>query len=404
MDSKEFQRHSAPASRGRAPLLAGAYERLLLGWLDRARHGLLAVRGPDGREHEFGGSLPGPRAEWIIHDWRVAALVARRGDVGLAEGYMEDMWDSPGVEDFYRWLIANLAELRAGDGSGLHRLLGMLRDRLLRRNSPRVSQKNIIAHYDLGNEFFALFLDPGMTYSSALFAGKDISLEQAQRAKYDRLLDMLDGHESLLEIGCGWGACAERAVERGHRLAGITLSPAQLEYARRRLDGRADLKLLDYRKAEGQHDGVVSIEMFEAVGERYWPAWMRAVHGALRPGGRAAVQIITIAEDAFAAYRRGTDFIRAYVFPGGMLSTESAFTACAEAAGLAVEDRLAFADDYARTLRLWLRGFEHERAAVQRLGFSRRFIRTWRLYLAVCAAGFASGRTDVLQLALRRAA
>lgn len=403
MNPNDVQRHSTPAGRSRAPLLAGACERLLLGWLGRARRGLLAVTGPDGREHEFGGSLPGPRAEWIIHDWRVASLVARRGDVGLAEAYMEDMWDSPGVEDFYRWLIANLPELRTGDGSRLHRLLGVLRDRLLRRNSPRASPKNVIAHYDLGNDFFALFLDPGMTYSSALFAREGLSLEQAQRAKYDRLLDMLRGHESLLEIGCGWGACAERAVERGHRLTGITLSPSQLDYARRRLAGRADLKLLDYRRAEGQHDGVVSVEMFEAVGERYWPAWMRAVHAALRPGGRAAVQVITIAEDAFAAYRRGTDFIRSYVFPGGMLPTERAFAACAEAAGLTVEDRLAFAPDYATTLRLWLRNFERERAAVQRLGFSRRFIRTWRLYLAVCAAGFASGRTDVLQVALRRA-
>jgi cyclopropane-fatty-acyl-phospholipid synthase len=284
---------------------------------------------------------------------------------------------------------------------------------MLRPNTRAGARKNIRAHYDLGNDFYRAWLDRGMTYSSALFAGDyGRTLEEAQDAKYDRMLDVLQvepTHE-VLEIGCGWGAFAERAARRhGCNVTGLTLSPKQLAYARTRmagagLMGKVDLRLCDYRDVRGTYDRIVSIEMVEAVGERYWPTYFRTLRDRLKPGGRAAVQAIVIADHAFERYRRSSDFIREYVFPGGMLPSVSQFAAEAYAAGLQMRSPYRFGRDYAETLRRWRHAFDAVEPRIRAQGYDDAFIAAWRFYLDYCEAGFESGRVDVIQVELVKCA
>jgi cyclopropane-fatty-acyl-phospholipid synthase len=281
----------------------------------------------------------------------------------------------------------------------------------LRPNTRAGSRRNVHAHYDLGNDFYRLWLDGTMTYSSALFGGDlSLGLEQAQSAKYARILHELGAQpgEHILEVGCGWGGFAEHAARAGCRVTGITVSQAQLGYAQARiaaagLADRVELKLLDYRDLEGRFDHVASIEMFEAVGERYWPVYFGTLRERLKPGGRAVVQTITIAESKFERYRTGTDFIQQYIFPGGMLPSPQRFRAEAAAQGLAVAGMHAFGADYAETLRRWHRHFDEVAARVEAQGFDERFMRTWRFYLAYCEAGFRARATDVVQAVLTHA-
>jgi cyclopropane-fatty-acyl-phospholipid synthase len=259
-----------------------------------------------------------------------------------------------------------------------------------------------MAHYDLGNDFYRLWLDPGMSYSSALYRAVDAGdLESAQRAKYRRLLRRLHAEpgQSVLEIGCGWGGFAEIAVEEGLKVTGLTLSPAQLEWARKRVP-EADLRLQDYRDTSERFDHIVSIEMFEAVGERWWPTYFRTIAQALKPGGRAVIQSITIRDDLFDGYRKGTDFIQQYVFPGGMLPSRSAFRAAAAKQGLTVHGEYAFGKDYARTLAEWRHAFENNWPQIAALGFDEQFRRLWRMYLSYCEAGFLAGNIDVVHFEL----
>jgi cyclopropane-fatty-acyl-phospholipid synthase len=268
-----------------------------------------------------------------------------------------------------------------------------------------------VAHYDLGNAFYRLWLDPTMTYSAALFGGDTTrSLADAQHAKYARVLGELAATPGahLLELGCGWGGFAETAARAGYSITGVSLSDAQTVYARDRvaragLAARADLRLQDYRDVRERYDGVASIEMFEAVGERYWPAFFRTVRQALKPGARACIQTITIADERFERYRRTSDFIQQYIFPGGMLCSPSRFVAEAGAAGLEVDAIHRFGHDYAETLKRWLAAFDANVEAIRAQGFDDRFVRCWRFYLAYCAAGFASETTDVVQYTLRAA-
>ena len=272
----------------------------------------------------------------------------------------------------------------------------------LRRNSRAGSRRNIHAHYDLGNEFYRLWLDPGLTYSSAWFDGHyDMPLAEAQTAKYQRICTVLDLRPGMrvLEIGCGWGGFAELADRAGLKVTGLTLSPAQLAWAQHRVPA-ADLRLQDYRDNKEQFDHVVSIEMFEAVGERWWPTYFRTVANALKPEGRAVIQSITIRDDLFAAYRKGTDFIQQYVFPGGMLPSRAAFRSAAARQGLAVRNEYAFGLDYARTLAEWRVAFEARWPEIQKLGFDETFRRLWRMYLCYCEAGFRAGSIDVVQFEL----
>ena len=388
-----------------------ASARWLLRLLAQLKCGSIELTCPDGRKLSFNGERAGPHATLVLKDWQVCGDLLRRGDIGLAEAYIAGRAESA---DLMQLLLLGALNEEAVEQAIHGRWWATLAYRLrhlLRPNSRRGSRRNIEAHYDLGNDFYNLWLDPSMTYSSALFEG-DLtrSLADAQAAKYARILRVLDARPGshILEVGCGWGGFAEFAARAGCRVTGITISPSQLEYARRRiaaagLQDRVDLQLVDYRDLDGQYDHVVSIEMFEAVGERYWPGYFATLHDRLRPGGRAVVQSITIAENKFERYRAGTDFIQQYIFPGGMLPSPGRFRSVAAAAGLAVDEMYDFGLDYAETLRRWHVQFNATAQLVQHQGFDDRFMRTWQFYLAYCEAGFRARATGVVQAVLTHA-
>lgn len=373
--------------------------------LRRIERGTLHVTTPDGRVHHIEGRRPGVLATLAIHDWRTAQALAVRGDIGLAESYRDGWWESPDPAAFFQLGLENEAALqRYIYGSSFGRACARFLHGL-RANTLRGSRRNILAHYDLGNAFYQLWLDPGMTYSSALFLQPGDTLSTAQDHKYDRILSHLSERGRLLEIGCGWGGFAERATaSRDYEITGLTLSDAQHEYARARLGEKANIALRDYRAQDGKYDHIVSIEMFEAVGEQYWPVYFRKLKSLLARSGKAVVQTITIRDEYFDAYRRGGDAIRAFVFPGGMLPSPQRFIEESAKAGLLLRDRFAFGQDYARTLDLWRQRFDDRLAEVRALGFDEAFIRMWRFYLNACIASFRVGRTDVMQMELQHAA
>lgn len=394
----------------RLPATLPASARLFLSLLARIRHGHLQLVTPLGDRMLFGNTHEGPAASLHLRDWRSCGLILKSGDIGFGEAWRDGWCDSPDVVALLRLALANEEVLQpALFGGRLGKLWYGLRH-LLRVNSRAGSKRNIHAHYDLGNDFYRLWLDHSMTYSSAWFAGDyHQDLAQAQQAKYQRIIDQLAIRPGsrVLEIGCGWGGFAEHAARQGIRVHGITLSPAQLDYARQRIDraglqDTASLSLTDYRDLTGQYDHIVSIEMFEAVGERYWPDYFRTLHQRLLPGGSALVQTITIDESRFARYRAGTDFIQQFIFPGGMLPSPQRFASQANRAGLTIQDSFAFGADYAETLRRWRTMFEARRETILQQGFDERFIRLWRLYLAYCETGFDAGTTDVYQYHLVR--
>ena len=377
--------------------------RLVFALLEKIRGGLLEVRLPDGARFLFGEGEPGVTMQ--VNDEAVFARVLAKGDIGLAEAYLDGEWDSPDVTALLTLLARNRDALRDAVYGSWRQLLAARLRHWFNRNNRAGSKRNIMAHYDLGNDFYRLWLDPGMSYSSALFDGNQAQpLQAAQDAKYRRILDRLAAEpgQRVLEIGCGWGGFAEMATRAGLAVTGLTLSPAQLAWARLRVPS-ADLRLQDYRDTEESFDHVVSIEMFEAVGERWWPTYFRTVANALKPEGRAVIQSITIRDDLFADYRRGTDFIQQYIFPGGMLPSRAEFRAQAARQGLAVRDEFAFGVDYARTLALWRDAFEAMWPQIAALGFDEPFRRLWRLYLSYCEAGFLAGNIDVVQFELARA-
>jgi cyclopropane-fatty-acyl-phospholipid synthase len=373
--------------------------------LSRLTHGAVAVSTPDGTMRSYGVAGDAPPAALTFHDWKVGADVVNSGDVGFAEAYIDGRWDTPDLVRLLTLFAHNQPALeRAFYGRAPMRALLRLKH-LLRSNTRARAKHNIVAHYDLGNAFYALWLDPSMTYSAALF-DRDFAqpLEAAQRAKYARALAevALARGASVLDIGCGWGGFAEHAARAGMRITGISLSEAQTIYARERIEraglaDRVELRLRDYRDVRDRYDAVVSIEMIEAVGERWWPAYFRAVRAALAPGGRACIQAITIADERFARYRTQSDFIQQYIFPGGMLPSPTRLVAEADAAGLTLSRVKAFGRDYAETLKRWLAAFDAHASDVRALGFDARFVRGWRFYLAYCAAGFDSETTDVAQ-------
>ncbi len=387
----------------RANPYANRDTRLVFQMLEKLSGGLLEIRLPDGSCALFGDGEHAVTMQ--VHDQATFAMVLARGDIGMAEAYLDGLWDSPDITGLLTLLASNRAALKKAVYGSWPNLLAARVRHLLNRNSKAGSQRNIMAHYDLGNDFYALWLDPGMTYSAALFSADDAgSLEAAQRAKYRRILDRLHAKagQRVLEIGCGWGGFAELALADGLQLTGLTLSPAQLAWARKRVP-QADLRLQDYRDNREHFDHVVSIEMFEAVGERFWPGYFKTVACALKEGGTAMVQSITIRDDLFAGYRRGTDFIQQYVFPGGMLPSREAFRAAAAKEGLRVRDEHAFGHDYARTLGQWRSAFEAKWPQIEKLGFDEKFRRLWRMYLCYCEAGFLAGNVDVVQFELAHA-
>jgi cyclopropane-fatty-acyl-phospholipid synthase len=396
-----------PAGAGPAPRSAAT----LLKLLAKIRQGRLDLRLPDGSHLCLGDAAQGPHAQMQIDSWQVFDDVLARGDIGLAEAYIDGLWHSADLAALLLLLSGNRDVLAKAVYGQWWRLLAARLRHLVHDNSRAGSRRNIIAHYDLGNAFYREWLDPTMSYSSALY-GDDagITLADAQRAKYRRILQRLDVRpgQHILEIGCGWGGFAEVAArEAGAEVLGVTLSPSQLAFAQERmrragLDNQVTLELRDYRDLGAQRfDHIVSIEMFEAVGERWWPAYFDALKRLLKPGGRAVVQSITIRDDLFARYRRGTDFIQQHVFPGGMLPSPRAFAAQAGRAGLQLADSFAFGRDYARTLREWTAAVDQHWTEISAQGFDERFHRLWRFYLAYCEAGFDSGCTDVMQFELR---
>ena len=385
--------------------------RLLLSLLARLRHGRLDLVVPGGQVFSFAGALPGPDATIHLGDWQVFDEVRRSGDVGFAEAYLDGRWQTPDLRALLELIAINRAVLeRLLYGKWWGRLFYRLRH-LRRANTREGAKKNIHAHYDLGNVFYQSWLDDTMTYSAALFEGQsDRTLEQAQIAKYERILRRLDvrANDHILEIGCGWGGFAEYAARtRGCRVRGITLSAAQLEFARQRirdagLSRLVEFSLTDYRDVQGSFDYVVSIEMFEAVGERFWPAYFAVVRDRLKRGGSALVQTITIADELFAQYRKSTDFIQQYIFPGGMLPSPSIFRKLAGRAGLTVRDEHCFGIDYAETLKYWRTRYRKVGDELRLLGFDGRFERLWNFYLIYCEVGFRAGSTDVMQVELHR--
>lgn len=379
--------------------------RIALSMLERLAHGTLRLRLPDGSTRSFGEGAP--EAELTVSSWAVFDEVLRRGDIGFAQTWIDGLWDSEQLDQVLGLMVGNRAPLEAAIyGTWWGQLLDRIRH-LFNRNTRAGSRRNISAHYDLGNEFYKLWLDPTMTYSSALFGGQDgRSLEDGQHAKNHRLLSelKLSPGQSLLEIGCGWGGLAEAASAKGLAVTGLTLSREQQAFAIDRLArvgaDRASILLKDYRDESGKYDGIASVEMFEAVGEAWWPAYFECLRRCLKPGARAAIQTIVIADELFERYRRGTDFIQQYVFPGGMLPSPARFEALARDAGLAVTGRFAFGIDYAKTLALWRTRFLAVLPEVRAQGFDRRFIRTWEFYLAYCEAAFRHASTDVIQYTL----
>jgi cyclopropane-fatty-acyl-phospholipid synthase len=383
--------------------------------LQKLVHGSLLVRWPGGNEQRFGKaeSEPASTATLHIHQWDVCRAVLKSGDIGFAESYLAGQWTSPDVVSLLRIFIANRREVEDMIyGSWLGRLAYRFKH-LLNRNTKTNSQKNVHAHYDLGNSFYQLWLDGTMNYSSALFDGDPTQdMAQAQDAKVRRALRMaqVKPGDRVLEIGCGWGALAEKATtEFAAHVTGVTLSTEQLSWAQIRLQAlgqgqQTDLRLQDYRDIQdAPFDAVCSIEMLEAVGQAYWPTYFQTVARLLKPGGHACIQSIVIDDALFARYVGSTDFIQQYIFPGGCLPCPSEVRKQAQAAGLQVVDELAFGADYGETCRRWRTRFLAQRAQVLAQGFDERFILIWEFYLCYCEAAFAESNIDVVQFTLRKA-
>ena len=404
---------SIPAAQP-IPRDAPGAARTALKMLRRLKHGTLTVQLPDGALQRF-GSGTAPMASLHLHNWKPCSAALRSGDIGFAESYIAGDWTTPHLADLLELLIVNRQEVESAIyGSWLGRLAYRVKH-LLNRNTKANSQKNIHAHYDLGNAFYALWLDNTMNYSSAIFESPDTTMVDGQHAKVRRALTMAQVRpgDRVLEIGCGWGALAEMAAtEFGAMLVGVTLSTEQLAWANERMarlgaSDEADLRLQDYRDIgkttpDEPFDAICSIEMVEAVGREYWPEYFQTVARLLKPGGHACIQSIVIADELFDRYIGSTDFIQQYIFPGGCLPCPREFRAQADAAGFDIVDEFSFGLDYARTLRIWRDDFLAQEPRVLQLGFDKRFIRIWEFYLAYCEAAFAQANTSVMQFTLRK--
>lgn len=405
-----------------APHRIPARANRVLNLLERLPHGQLNLEQPDGRLLHLPRVPSGiADAHCVLHSWQALHRTLKSGDIGLAEGYIAGEWDSPDLAALLRLCMTNRDHVQSLVYGSWWGRLGYRLRHLLQRNTRAGSARNIHAHYDLGNDFYRLWLDPGMSYSAAWFENRtgeslhQADLQEAQQAKLKRTLNevRLQPGQRLLEIGCGWGGLAEAAVQEfDAQVTGVTLSREQLVWGQRRmlqagLVDKVDLRYQDYRDLPAQYadqpfDAIVSIEMFEAVGREYWSGYFQMLRDCLKPGGLACIQTITLREDLFARYLRSTDFIQQYIFPGGLLPSIPAFEQEAQRAGLVVESHMAFGSDYAETLRRWRQSFEHQIDTVRAQGFDERFVRIWRFYLAYCEAAFDTGNTDVVQFTLRR--
>lgn len=376
----------------------------------RIPNGRLDFRLPDGRVFRAQGQNPGPVAEVQIHNPDTFARLVREGDLGFCEAYLDEWWSSPDLQAFLDLLHTENDELYDGfPGMFFVRSYERMRH-WMNRNTKDQAKKNIAAHYDLGNDFYGIWLDDTMTYSSALFETGQESLEAAQIAKYASMVDQIGAKagDHLLEIGCGWGGFAEYAAkERGIRVTGLTLSVEQLNFARERIEKAGlshlvDFKLQDYRDEKATYDGIASIEMFEAVGEQYWPVYFDTIKRCLAPGSKATLQVITVQDARFETYRKNVDFIQKYIFPGGMLPSPKALRAEIARAGLECTRSIEFGRSYSLTLRRWFETFNARWDEIAALGFDARFKRMWNFYLTSCAGAFEGGNCDVTQITITR--
>ena len=391
-----------PAVEVTRPPRRGLAASLLRRLFSRLHCGSLTVILPDGQRFAHDTRAAGPQAVLLVHRWRVLRRLLLAGDIGFAEAYMDRDWSSPDLAALIELAARHQASVPgANGGAPLARLIQRLRH-LARSNTLSGSRRNIVQHYDLGNDFYASWFDSGMTYSSALFRDPEATLEAAQTAKQDRVASLLDLRpgQNILEVGFGWGGLAERLASSGAAVTGLTLSPAQHAYAQGRLSAaglanQVDLRLQDYRQVKGRFDRIVSIEMLEAVGESWWPVFFAMLRDRLRSGGVIVLQTITIADERFASYRRSSDFIQRYIFPGGMLPSPAALRAQIARAGLAVHSVEMFGASYAQTLKLWQDRFQAAWPDIASTGFSARFKLMWEYYLSYCEAGFRAGAIDV---------
>ena len=382
----------------------------VMGMATSLRYGRIDFVLPDGRRFRAEAPNAGPVAELHIHNGDLFARLIREGDLGFCDAYLDGWWSTPDLQAFMDFIHADNEDIYDGfPGMGLVRKFEQLRF-WLQRNSKAQARKNISYHYDLGNDFYGLWLDETMSYSSAIFSDPQQSMEAAQIEKYKSMVDEMGvkAGDHVLEIGCGWGGFAEyAAAERGLHVTCLTISEEQFNYAVDRIEkaGLSEMvtfKLQDYRDEKGQYDGIASIEMFEAVGEKYWPVYFETVRERLKPGKTATFQIITVADRRWKVYKRGVDFIQKYIFPGGMLPSPSALRAQIEKAGLGVEKSVEFGKSYDITLRRWHETFNDKWDQIASLGFDERFKRMWNFYLTSCAATFDSGNCDVTQITVRK--
>ena len=393
------------------PLKSDYSTKTILSLLSQLKNGYLKMTLPNGQVREFGDKASSLQADIQIFDWNVFKGLMSHGDIGFAESYIRGDWDSSNLKTILELAIRNRTILDKAIygtwlGSIFYRVKHWLRD-----NSKSGSRKNIHAHYDLGNAFYSLWLDPSMSYSSAWFSGgTKQALGDAQKAKIQRILSCVETNldDHILEIGCGWGGVMEEALLSGRSITGLTLSREQKVFAENRLQSiesatskpHFEVRLQDYRDCQEQFDGIASVEMFEAVGEKHWPQYFETIAKCLKFGRKACIQTIVIADDLFERYRHSTDFIQQYVFPGGMLPSRDSFKAAAAKAGLQIENEFAFGADYAKTLCIWRDNFNQKLQEIRELGFDETFIRLWNFYLMYCAAGFSERNIDVVQFTL----
>jgi len=380
--------------------------RMALGFAARLKRGTLDVTLLDGRIVRFGGVEPGPAAAMVLHNYDFAMRLIKGGDIGIAEAYLRGDWDTPDLTDFLYLFCVNheMIQTMLGDRP-LVRFVQMVRH-WFNRNTKRQARRNIYAHYDIGNAFYSAWLDPSMTYSSALFEDGNADLTAAQNNKYRRLAEAIDLQpgQKLLEIGCGWGGFAEYVAKTfGAKVVGLTISKEQRDFAQKRiqdagLNDKVEIRLQDYRDERDRYDRIASIEMIEAVGEEFWPKYFSQLRDRLLPGGLAGIQAITIQDSIFQTYRREVDFIQRYVFPGGMLPSPAVLKMLGERFGVPVIREHIFGQDYAKTLATWRNNFRAAWPNLMPLGFDERFRRLWEYYLAYCEAGFLSGNIDVRQV------
>jgi cyclopropane-fatty-acyl-phospholipid synthase len=385
----------------------------VLSLLQKIQVGQLTVVSPENEKFIFRGERSGIEANIQIHDWTVCKACLKSGDIGLAETYIEGLWDSTDIQSLLRLFLVNRQVIEKAIYGNWWGRLGYRIKHWLNKNSKSGSKKNIHAHYDIGNAFYSLWLDPSMTYSSACFESNDTPLIDAQEAKYQHIINSInvDAGQKILEVGCGWGGLMEAASKQGINIDCLTISKEQASYAQERSQrikssssGEVNILIEDYRDHQNQYDGIASIEMFEAVGEKYWPSYFEMIQRCLKPGKKACIQTIVIADNLFDKYRRSSDFIQQYVFPGGMLPSIEKFKEAAQNKGLIVEDVYQFGQDYQKTLCLWHQKFNQHLSEIKQQGFDEKFIRLWNLYLMYCAAGFAEKSTDVVQFTLTKPA